>query len=110
MFLSVLLSVFSSSSSTPTVPFSSSDLLYGNGEGSGGRPHPGGHGHGGSDDVAVGDSGAWDHRSSDKQKLKELDLQGNKRPASRNSTSRKVPNFDKGQQNLITLSQSSGTV
>ena len=79
-------------------------MLYGNGEGPGGRPpHPGAHGQGGgSEDVAAGDVGAWEHHrggggGSDKQKLRELDLQGNKRPVSRNSTSRKVPNFEKGQ-------------
>ena len=89
----VSLAVFSSSS-TPTVPLSSSELLYGNGEGSG-RSGPG-QGHGG-EDVAAGDIGAWDHRTHDKQKLKELELHGNKRPPSRNNSNRRVPNFDKGQ-------------
>ncbi|XP_070194186.1 serine-rich adhesin for platelets-like [Littorina saxatilis] len=83
-----------SSSSTPTVPFSGPDLLCGNGEGAGRGPHPAAHGAG-SDELAAGDVGAWDQRGGDKQKLKELDLHGNKRPTSRNSTNRKIPSFDK---------------
>ncbi|KAK7501067.1 hypothetical protein BaRGS_00007552 [Batillaria attramentaria] len=72
-----------SSSSTPTVPFSSSELLYGNDVTSRHQV--------GSDDVLAGELGTW---GGDKQKLKELEV-GNRRPTSRNSTSRKVPNFDK---------------